>query len=216
MKNEIVFLVVTSSELCGRVCFHSSAGLSSLLWTGWGGVCTDVFLLIHACTWNVPQYWGCCMPAWGVWSCHIRQVAFDESCPDSGEWSPQTIVTLQLQLKSSEWQVLPGVGEQSTLWRMYCAVHSSGVQADGIQGMGGFQWLHDSENAFFVFVCLLVCLFTFFVCPDLWRSRSGGGGFVLAREDLGRMFNNSFPTCAFSFFSFFFKWRLAHTHLFHC
>ena len=26
----------------------------------------------------------------------------------------------------------------------------------------------------------------------------------------GRMYHNSFPTCAF--FSFFFKWRLAHAH----
>ena len=32
---------------------------------------------------------------------------------------------------------------------------------------------------------------------------SGGGGFFLACEDFGRMFDNSFPACAFLF-----KWRL--------
>ena len=38
-------------------------------------------------------------------------------------------------------------------------------------------------------------------------------GFFLTYEDLGRMFDHSFPVCAF--FSFFLKWRLAHTHKFH-
>ena len=37
----------------------------------------------------------------------------------------------------------------------------------------------------------------------------GGGGFFLACEDLGRMFNHSFPACTL-FFLLFFKWRLAH------
>ena len=36
----------------------------------------------------------------------------------------------------------------------------------------------------------------------------GGGGFFLACEDLGRMFNHSFPAYVF-FFLFFFKWRLS-------
>ena len=36
-----------------------------------------------------------------------------------------------------------------------------------------------------------------------------GGGFFLACEDFGRMFNNSFPACAF------FKWRLACARQFH-
>ena len=36
----------------------------------------------------------------------------------------------------------------------------------------------------------------------------GGGGFFLACEDLGRMFNKSFPACAF----FFLKWRLARSY----
>ena len=36
----------------------------------------------------------------------------------------------------------------------------------------------------------------------------GGGGFFLACEDLGRVFDNSFPACIF----FFFKWRLACAH----
>ena len=36
----------------------------------------------------------------------------------------------------------------------------------------------------------------------------GGGGFFLACEDLGRMFNYSFPSDAF----FFLKWRLACAH----
>ena len=39
-----------------------------------------------------------------------------------------------------------------------------------------------------------------------------GGGFFLACEDFGRMFDNSFPACAFFFFL---KWRLGRTHLFH-
>ena len=38
----------------------------------------------------------------------------------------------------------------------------------------------------------------------------GGGGFFLACEDLGKMFNNSFPACFFFLF-FFLKWRLART-----
>ena len=29
----------------------------------------------------------------------------------------------------------------------------------------------------------------------------GGGGFFLACEDFGRMFDNSFPVCAFFFFN---------------
>ena len=36
---------------------------------------------------------------------------------------------------------------------------------------------------------------------------SGGGGFFLACEDFGRMFDNSFSACAF-----FLKWRLARAH----
>ena len=38
-----------------------------------------------------------------------------------------------------------------------------------------------------------------------------GGGFFLACQDFGRMFDNSFPACAF----FFLKWRLAHANEFH-
>ena len=37
-----------------------------------------------------------------------------------------------------------------------------------------------------------------------------GGGFLLACDDSGRMFDNSFPACAFFFF--FWKWRLARVH----
>ena len=43
----------------------------------------------------------------------------------------------------------------------------------------------------------------------------GGSGFFLVCEDFGRMFDNSFPACAFFFLFFFCKCRLAHTHLFH-
>ena len=41
------------------------------------------------------------------------------------------------------------------------------------------------------------------VCLEIIPSH-GGGGFFLACEDLGRMFDNSFPVCVFFFF---FKWR---------
>ena len=40
-------------------------------------------------------------------------------------------------------------------------------------------------------------------------------GFFLAWEDLGKMFDHSFPACVFFFFSFFFfffRWRLARAH----
>ena len=40
----------------------------------------------------------------------------------------------------------------------------------------------------------------------------GGGGFLPAGEDLGKMFDHSFPACAFFFF---FKWRLGRAHKFH-
>ena len=48
--------------------------------------------------------------------------------------------------------------------------------------------------------------------------------FFLACKDIGQMFNHSFPACVVCFFlvvvclfppPFFFKWRLAHTHLCH-
>ena len=42
-------------------------------------------------------------------------------------------------------------------------------------------------------------------------------GFLLEYEDLGRMFDNSFPACPFFFslsFFFFFRWRLARAHQF--
>ena len=39
------------------------------------------------------------------------------------------------------------------------------------------------------------------------------GGFFVACEDLGRMFNHSFPACTFLFL--FLKWGLARTHWFH-
>ena len=35
-----------------------------------------------------------------------------------------------------------------------------------------------------------------------FRARRCGGGFFLAREEFGRMFNHSFPACAFLFLSF--------------
>ena len=38
--------------------------------------------------------------------------------------------------------------------------------------------------------------------PDLCSGGGGGGCFFLASEDLGRMFEHSFPTCAFFFFFF--------------
>ena len=45
---------------------------------------------------------------------------------------------------------------------------------------------------------------TFCFSADLWQARanggSGGGGFFLAGEDFGRMFNHSFPVCIFFFF----------------
>ena len=41
-------------------------------------------------------------------------------------------------------------------------------------------------------------------------QRSNGGGFILAGEEFGRMFDNSFPACAFLF-----KWRVARAHSFH-
>ena len=47
-----------------------------------------------------------------------------------------------------------------------------------------------------------------FYCGGGGNGGGGGGGdgFFLAREDLGRMFDSSFPACAFFFFSsFFFK-----------
>ena len=44
-----------------------------------------------------------------------------------------------------------------------------------------------------------------------WR-----GGFFLACEDLGRMFDNSYPACGCCcFVCLFFMWRLSHAHLFH-
>ena len=48
----------------------------------------------------------------------------------------------------------------------------------------------------------------------------GGGGFLLACEDLGRMFDHSFPDKAFLFVCLFvclfvFKWIIARTHEFH-
>ena len=51
-----------------------------------------------------------------------------------------------------------------------------------------------------------------------WESGNGGcgGGFFLACENFGRMFDHSFPVSAFwFFFVLFLKWRLAHAHLFH-
>ena len=42
-----------------------------------------------------------------------------------------------------------------------------------------------------------------------------GGGFFLACEDFGRMFDNSFPACASIFFFFLFKWRLARANQLH-
>ena len=41
----------------------------------------------------------------------------------------------------------------------------------------------------------------------------GGGGFFLVCNDCKKMFDNSFPNC--TFFSFFFKRRLACAHYFH-
>ena len=40
----------------------------------------------------------------------------------------------------------------------------------------------------------------------------GGGGFFPTQKNFGRMFDISFPTCAFFFF---FKWRLARVNEFH-
>ena len=50
--------------------------------------------------------------------------------------------------------------------------------------------------------------------PVYATERDGsGGGFLLAWEDFGRMFDQSFPACAISFFFFsFFKRRLARAH----
>ena len=57
---------------------------------------------------------------------------------------------------------------------------------------------------------------TFCFSADQWQARanggSGGGGFFLAGEDFGRMFNHSFPVCIFFFF--FCKWKLPCTHRF--
>ena len=38
-------------------------------------------------------------------------------------------------------------------------------------------------------------------------GRDGGGGLFIAREDFGRMCNQSFPACPL-----FLKWRLARAH----
>ena len=38
---------------------------------------------------------------------------------------------------------------------------------------------------------------------------AGGSGVFLTCKDFGRMFDHSFPTCAFFFF---FKWRLVRAH----
>ena len=46
------------------------------------------------------------------------------------------------------------------------------------------------------------------------RGDSDNGGFFFACKDLGRMFDCSFPTCAFRLFVCL-KWRLARTHEFH-
>ena len=40
-------------------------------------------------------------------------------------------------------------------------------------------------------------------------SGGGGGGFFIACEDIGRMFEHSFPAC--TFFKFYLKWRSART-----
>ena len=40
--------------------------------------------------------------------------------------------------------------------------------------------------------------------PDLCSGGGGGGCFFLASEDLGRMFNHSFPACVFLLFFLFF------------
>ena len=39
-----------------------------------------------------------------------------------------------------------------------------------------------------------------FLPSAIVRNHGGGGGIFLACEDLGRMFDNSFPACAFFFF----------------
>ena len=47
------------------------------------------------------------------------------------------------------------------------------------------------------------------VCLDI--DYGGGGGFVLACDDFGRMFDNSFPACAF----FFLGGKKGRAHLSH-
>ena len=40
----------------------------------------------------------------------------------------------------------------------------------------------------------------YFLMSCMKHSTCGGGGFFLARENFGRMFNDPFPACAFFFF----------------
>ena len=52
-------------------------------------------------------------------------------------------------------------------------------------------------------ILYFISLFLLFSCRggDLFQQNLGGG-FFFACEDLERMFNNSFPACAFSFLFF--------------
>ena len=63
----------------------------------------------------------------------------------------------------------------------------------------------DTSNVRYVLQCMtsqskLICIYGMV----LVRYLEGGGGFFLACKDLGRMFNNSFPTCVFFCLFFFY------------
>ena len=71
---------------------------------------------------------------------------------------------------------------------------------------------HCALDKFYSFTFRMLCFAIIIHGLVKWKSdNSGGGGFFFVRKDFGRMFNNSFSTCAF----FFLKWRLAWAHLFH-
>ena len=58
------------------------------------------------------------------------------------------------------------------------------------------------HGAFIVSMCPVFAVIAAVVALLLHCRYGGGGGFFLACEDFGRMFDSSFPACAFLFFFF--------------
>ena len=85
------------------------------------------------------------------------------------------------------------------------------LRTDDTQGRGT---THTKQRSVRRLQCLWCVLRLFLPCADSCICGLWVGGFFLACEDFGRMFDNSFSACAF--FSFFFliflKWRLARAH----